>query len=179
MRARAGPATRRADIAADGHEGSIDDVPIITGVQDGDRYSYELDLREFFGQFADALDERRLPILDDYIEQLSTDERFGRNADPDALAALAERMLDTEMPVEVWVDGEGYVRRISQEVDLLELLGWGYLLATENPLDEYTLGATTDFADYGDETIAVELPSDSVDATDIFRRALDAGPPDD
>jgi hypothetical protein len=290
------------DIAADGHEGSIDEVPIITGVQDGDRYSYELDFREFFDQFADALDEPGLPILDDYtveaagdaetmyvraplyaalvelappgrdtgaygelaelgnswgrvdrrslddlsmsrlqqlsgaptsagadpqvllelvaggddveelgtdeidgtgvnglkahlsmremveaggtdpddyVEQLSADEPLGRNADPDALAALAERMLDTEMPVEVWVDGEGYVRRISQEVDLLELLGWAYLIATENSLDEYTVGATTDFADYGDETIAVELPSDSVDATDIFRSALDAGPPND
>jgi hypothetical protein len=285
-------------IAGDGHELSIDNVTLMTGVQDGDRYHYEMDLQEFMDQFTDELDAPSMPILDDYtieaagdaetmyirgpyyaalaeavppgrdlgaygelaelgdswgrvdrrslddlsmsrlqqlsgaptsgsadpqalleivagaddVEELGTDEIDGTGvnglnaelpmrevleaggsdaegyleevtaddrlgSDADSRAALAERVLDTELPVEVWVDGQGYVRRISVEIDLVEALGWAYFLANAQEIDEYTFGSTTDYSAYGDQTIAVELPSDSVDATDIFRGALDAGAP--
>lgn len=286
-------------VAGGGDELSIDEVPIVTGVQDGDRYSYQLDMQEFMDQFTSeaggprpaiaaedymieaagdaetmyiraplyaALVEQAPPgrdtgaygelaslgdswgrvdrralddlsvaqlqqltgaptsasgdpqvLLDlvagaDDVEELGTDEIAGTGVngssaelgmgemmeaggtDPDdfvdqmaanetgpgdaeARAALAERMLDAEVPVEVWVDGEGYVRRISVETDFVDILGTAFLLVSDEDIDEFRVGSTTDYSGYGDEAIAIELPTDAVDATDIFRRALEAGPP--
>jgi hypothetical protein len=96
----------------------------------------------------------------------------GTNVDPDE---LAQRYLALEIPFDVWVDDAGYVRRVSYEMDLLEMVGPGVDdgLGAGGPT-ELTMGSTMDFSDYGDESIAVDLPTDAVDVTEAYREMLEA-----
>lgn len=108
---------------------------------------------------------------EEYVDEVAARDIGGLDAE--LRAAVAERALESEASYEVWVDGDGYVRRIALEVDVTEILGWALTMATG--LDEYTVGGTVDYADYGDRSIAIELPADAVDATPMVSRALDAG----
>ena len=96
----------------------------------------------------------------------------GTNVHPDE---LAERYLAIEIPFEVWVDDAGYVRRVSYEMDLLEMAGpsvdEGF---GSGGTTEFTMGTTMDFSGYGDESIAVDFPPDAVDVTDAYREMLEA-----
>jgi hypothetical protein len=96
----------------------------------------------------------------------------GTNVDPDE---LAQRYLAIEIPFEVWVDDAGYVRRVSYEMDLLEMVGPGLDegLGAGGPT-EFTMGTTMDFSDYGDPSIAIDFPTDAVDVTEAYRAMLDA-----
>ena len=110
---------------------------------------------------------------EDYSEQVMA-EGDESGLDADTRTAIVERTLDYEMPCEVWVDGEGYVRRITVEVDMTEIMGW--VRAQAMGMDEFTIGGTIDYSAYGDEGIAVEFPADAIDATEIVGRALEEGP---
>jgi hypothetical protein len=86
---------------------------------------------------------------------------------PRASARDAPAINDITVPVEVWVDPDGLVRRVSFEFRFGEI--------TEVPGPEprsYRPDAafTVDLFDYGDESIDVELPTDAVDITDPFAR---------
>lgn len=114
---------------------------------------------------------------------LPVEELFGEGAFADA--ADAESGLDEEemsefveaflgdIPVEVWVDDEGYVRRLSFEIDMGEMLGGFAGLGDEEDAPEVsmTMGSTMDFTDYGDPSIEIEFPdeADTVDVTEAFR----------
>jgi hypothetical protein len=72
----------------------------------------------------------------------------------------------------VWVDDDDRVRRITMALDMGALFeqfedagAGGMQMSTD---------FSTDFADYGDESIAVEVPADAVDVTDSFL-ALEQG----
>jgi hypothetical protein len=96
----------------------------------------------------------------------------GTNVDPDE---LAERYLAIEIPFEVCVDDGGYVRRVSYEVDLLEMVGPGMDggLGAGGPT-EFTMGTTIDYSDYGDESISIDFPPDAADVTEAYRNVLEA-----
>jgi hypothetical protein len=96
----------------------------------------------------------------------------GTNVDPDE---LAERYLAIEIPFEVWLDDAGYVRRASYELDLLDMIGPGVddQFGAGGPT-ELTMGTTMDFSDHGDESIAIDLPTDAVDVTEAYREMLEA-----
>jgi hypothetical protein len=96
----------------------------------------------------------------------------GTNVDPDE---LAERFLAIEIPFEAWVDDAGYVRRVSYEIDLLDMLGPGVddQLGSGGPT-EFTMGSTMDFSDYGDDGIAIDVPPDAVDVTEAYGEMLEA-----
>jgi hypothetical protein len=81
-------------------------------------------------------------------------------------------MKDTTVPVEVWVDRDGLIRRVSVEFgrgSMAEALG------PEAPLSSFPVDVdyTVDLFDYGDESIVIELPAEAVDVTDAFREMLE------
>lgn len=91
---------------------------------------------------------------------------------PAGAEAILDSMLDAQMSVEAWVDDEGYVRRVAYELDLLAMLAEalpGGDLGGDAP-SGLTYGVTMDFFDYGDDSIAIELPDpdEAVDVTDSF-----------
>lgn len=92
--------------------------------------------------------------------------------------ALSSEMMDavfrTDVPFQVWVDGDGYVRRVSYEIDNLAIMR-EVGRSVPPGLETLVVRQTMDFRDYGDESIEIEFPSDAVDATDIYRRMLEAG----
>lgn len=92
------------------------------------------------------------------------------NVDPEE---LAERYLAIEIPFEVWVDEASYVRRVSYEMDLLAMAGPGVDDGFGGSTTEFTMGTTMDFSDYGDESIAIDFPSDAVDVTEAYRQMLE------
>lgn len=108
----------------------------------------------------------------------------GAGMDEEEAAEFADAMFG-EIPVEAWVDGDGYVRRISYEIDMSAMFeafgelgefsededaeGEGEGSGNDMP-DTFTMGATVDFTDYGDPGIEIEFPddADTVDVTDAF-----------
>ena len=86
----------------------------------------------------------------------------------DGPGGSVDRMLALEIPVEAWVDGDGLVRRFVMDLDLGDIadLGPG---APEDMPASVRMRMTTDFFDFGDESITIEAPSDSVDITEAFR----------
>jgi hypothetical protein len=100
--------------------------------------------------------------------------------DEEELADFAGAMLG-DIPVEAWVDGDGYIRRISYQLDMTPMFeafggpddGGG----DEDMPDSFTMGVSLDFTDYGDPGIEVEFPdeADTVDVTDAFASIVQGG----
>ena len=90
-----------------------------------------------------------------------------------------EVMNDITVPVEVWVDRDGLVRRVGfgfHRDDVAEAVGPGtdgaVTAAPSFPVDvDYAL----DLFDYGDESIEIEFPTDAVDVTDAYRQMFESG----
>jgi hypothetical protein len=82
------------------------------------------------------------------------------------------------VPVEVWVDRDGLVRRVGfgfHRDDVAESVGpetdGAVTAAPFVPADvDYTL----DLFDYGDQSIDVEFPADVVDMTDAYRQMFES-----
>ncbi|HEX6236278.1 MAG TPA: hypothetical protein VFZ68_03740 [Acidimicrobiales bacterium] len=92
---------------------------------------------------------------------------------PPGNAAALDEFLTGTLPMEVWVDGDGYVRRLSFDLDLAELVS-SLDLPSAPPGDlEMSFGTSIDFFDYGDESISVEPPEEWVDVTDEFTQFLE------
>jgi hypothetical protein len=81
-------------------------------------------------------------------------------------------------PLEVWIDGDDHVRRIDftfgadSFTDLAEQSGQD-IGDMPDELADFSMGMTMDFADYGDDSISIEAPSDAVDITDDFVAAYE------
>ncbi|MGH9228772.1 MAG: hypothetical protein ACRD07_08590 [Acidimicrobiales bacterium] len=88
-----------------------------------------------------------------------------------------EVMNHITVPIEVWVDRDGLVRRVNfgfRRDDVAEALGrdGATVSMSSFPADvDYTL----DLFDYGDESIGIEFPTDAVDVTDAYRQMLESG----
>ncbi len=111
--------------------------------------------------------------LDQYREQLS--ETVPAN-EVDQLERVMDEFLDSEVPVEVWFDDSGFVRRVSIEMDMAAMLSDVIPVGDDDAPDEFSFGMTMDFFDYGDESIEVEVPAESVDMSDVFRDLMESGP---
>ncbi|MGH9250111.1 MAG: hypothetical protein ACRD0W_11410 [Acidimicrobiales bacterium] len=97
----------------------------------------------------------------------------------DSRVGAIEMMNDITVPIEVWVDGDGLLRRVSfgfhhDEVGrALGAEGDGAL--TGGPAVQPDVDYTLDLFDYGDESISIEFPTDAVDVTDAYRQMLESG----
>lgn len=97
-----------------------------------------------------------------------------------ATRAIVEGLFDTDVPLGVWVDGDGLLRRVEFELDLGDLI----TAAAQQTGEELPPGGITfemtmrlDFGDYGDPDIVVEMPdaAEAVDLTPWIRGLLDRG----
>jgi hypothetical protein len=88
-----------------------------------------------------------------------------------------EMMNDITVPIEVWVDRAGLVRRVNFGVhrdDVAEALGQENdpVTLSSFPVDvDYAL----DLFDYGDGSIDIEFPADAIDVTDAYRQMFESG----
>jgi hypothetical protein len=115
-------------------------------------------------EFAEAIESQGHDV-DEFVEQ-----QVGGGLDDHQIEAI----VGMEVPIQVWVDAEGFVRRTSYEMDLTGLM--------EAALDEpapggttLTLGITLDIFDYGDGSIDIEIPAESEDITDEYRDLTEFG----
>jgi hypothetical protein len=85
-------------------------------------------------------------------------------------------MNDITVPVEVWVDREGLVRRVGfgfRTDDIADAFGSDGTVVT-GPSFAVDVDVTIDLFDHGDESISVELPADAIDVTGAFRELLES-----
>ena len=104
--------------------------------------------------------------------------------DPDALAQaagvggtedLTQQLIDTVMPVEVWIDDDGYLARMTYGFSMAEIFD---AMGMSEELDDLGMGDlefaySMDMFDYG-ETFSFEAPPDAVDVTDSFAEIYQA-----
>lgn len=126
------------------------------------------------------------------VEELGTDEIDGetvtglaaevnmadllgaQNVDLGDLGPEAEGMSDLSFPLEVWIDGDDQLRRITFSFDSEAFSDVaeesGEDLAELDGLGDMSFGTTIDFSDYGDDSISVDVPTgdEVVDITDSF-----------
>lgn len=91
---------------------------------------------------------------------------------------------DVTIPVEVWLDAAGHVRRITITEDTSETLDALVEAEVLPPAaaegEKVVITQTVDLSDHGDPDIEVEVPTDPADMTDAYRSfllATDAMPP--
>lgn len=100
--------------------------------------------------------------------------------DEEEMADFADAMPG-DIPVEAWVDGDGYVRRISYALDMTPMFeAFGDVDDTggdEEMPDTFTMGVSVDFTDYGDPGIEIEFPdeADTIDVTEAFASIVQGG----
>jgi hypothetical protein len=103
--------------------------------------------------------------VDEYMNQVTAGEGL-----PDA---VVDELLQTEVPVEVWVDGDNLVRRVKLDVDMTSLIASAGVEDSEMGSAAFTI--TMDFSDYGADDIAIEVPESAVDITDAYAALMNAG----
>ncbi|MGH9113506.1 MAG: hypothetical protein ACRDZN_14595, partial [Acidimicrobiales bacterium] len=95
------------------------------------------------------------------------------------LADVVDAVLDTPMPIELWVDGAGYVRKLEFTMNMgamFEGVDGGDDAAAM--IGAASFGTAMEFFDYGDETIDIDVPAaarDAADVTDAYRQMLGMG----
>ena len=91
-----------------------------------------------------------------------------------------EAVLDAEMPIEVWVDDEGYVRRQVMTIGGSELVGViedsDVSVSDEEAqaMESFVMEMDMRMHDYGAD-ITVDEPEDAIDVTDAFQSLLEMG----
>jgi hypothetical protein len=118
-------------------------------------------------------DEIRGVAVDGLAAEVPFADLFGAQG---TAARGIELMNDITMPIEVWVDGAGLVRRVKfgfHRDDVAEALGQENDRVTSSfPVD---VDYKVDLFDYGDESIDVELPADAIDVTEAYRQMFESG----
>lgn len=92
---------------------------------------------------------------------------------PTTTNEVAEALSEVTLPVEVWVDGRGHIRRVrvafDMEVVTAALADAGALpTRVADRVEGTTLTQTLDLRDHGDETIEVAVANGVVDMTEPF-----------
>jgi hypothetical protein len=101
--------------------------------------------------------------VDGLTEQVTA--QAGDEMTPEQAETVTQAMLETEVPIEAWVDDDGYVRRIVMTIDLGETIsGLGEQAGAP---EQFVVGTTVEFTDYGDEGIDVAPPPEAADAVDL------------
>jgi hypothetical protein len=168
----------KVDLTALGDDASIGQVMGSTGVQGGDP-------GKFLDMVKDASDPHDLgrdtidgvavkglgatSTFKDLIrsEGVDADEYF-RKLGTSVPQSMIDQVLALKVPMEVWVDGDNQVRRIKLDVDMNKLLE----KAGAGEMGDARMSMSMDFTDYGDSSIAIQIPSDATDVTAKFRDAL-------
>jgi hypothetical protein len=89
---------------------------------------------------------------------------------------MVESVLAMDVPIEVWVDDDDRVRRISLVIDMTETILAAAEAAGEDPgVGTLAMTMVLDFSDYGDDTIEIEVPTDAVDVTDEYLAFIEGG----
>jgi len=111
------------------------------------------------------------------VTGLSAEVNFGelaksQNLDSNQLGDVGD-LSDMTFPLEVWVDGEGLLRRLSFSFDM-ESMAKAIDEAGEDSeslgnLGGMEYGMTMDFTDYGDD-IEIDVPDDATDVTEAFKK---------
>lgn len=124
--------------------------------------------------FADLLESQGTDV-DDLRDDMVPDDV---GSVPDEFDGALDAMFALEIPVEAWIDGDDRVRRVVLDMRMTELFE-RMAEATDEQMEEggLTITMTMDFTDYGDDTIAIEVPTDAVDVTDEFRALVEDGGP--
>ncbi|MGH9262998.1 MAG: hypothetical protein ACRD08_24375, partial [Acidimicrobiales bacterium] len=91
------------------------------------------------------------------------------------LDTVIDAMLDLEVPLEVWVDDDDNVRRVTLALDMAEVISGLADLDPSAAGAEMSVDMSMDMFDYGDESIQIEVPSESTDVTDEFLELMEGG----
>lgn len=95
-------------------------------------------------------------------------------ADDASAAADADAIKGARFPIEAWTDADGYVRRI---VVVMNEENFGQVMAASEAQEDlegfaFSMTMTVEFFDYGDESITVEFPAESVELTAALMQAM-------
>jgi hypothetical protein len=130
---------------------------------------------------ADAVEELGSDEIDGVeVEGLAAEVSFedliaAAGTDPGTLGeALPGEMESVTFPLDVWVDGDDQVRRLTFNFDAESLADIAGEDASDLPseMGDFSMGMTVDFTDYGDD-ITVDVPRDATDITDEFVAAYE------
>ena len=142
------------------------------------------DVRDLGTQTIDGEEARGLAATVTYedmivAQDLDTDdvrEQIGAGGSPSGdvdMDDVLDAMFALEMPLEVWVDDDDHVRRITMALDMTP--AFAGLDDAEMGDAEMAVDFSIDFSDYGDESIEIEVPTDAVDVTDEFLELEEGG----
>jgi hypothetical protein len=97
------------------------------------------------------------------------------SADDLPLLGMLGSVRSVEVPVEVSIDADNHVRRVLIDVNGDDLEGQDGSVAdlARSLLGDMRIALSLDLTDYGDDTIAVDIPSDPVDITNEVAQALE------
>jgi hypothetical protein len=128
---------------------------------------------------------RDVPVHGLRAEVTLADMMAASGQDADALAAasgvgqsgeeLVQQLYDTTVPVEVWIDDNGYLARMTygfSMAEVFEAMGMGDELDAAG-MGDLQYAYSVDMFDYG-ETFTFEAPPDAVDITDAFAQIYQA-----
>jgi hypothetical protein len=127
---------------------------------------------------------RDVPVHGLRAEVTLADMMEASGQDPAALAAaggvgdtedLMEQLINTSMPVEVWIDEDGYLARMTYGFSMAEIfdaMGMSDELESLG-MSDLQFAYAVDMFDYG-ETFTFEAPPDAVDITDAFAQIYQA-----
>jgi hypothetical protein len=104
--------------------------------------------------------------------------------DPEALASAGgigatgedamQALIDTPMPVEVWIDGDGYLARMTYGFSMGEIFdAMGLSDELPSSMGDLNFAYSLDMFDYG-ETFTFDPPADATDVTDAFAEIYQA-----
>jgi hypothetical protein len=119
--------------------------------------------------------------FEDMLEAQGMDP--GQLEEPGGDESVAGMMDAFRLPLEVWIDGDDQIRRITFRFggdsfaemadEVAEQTGEQVPVDEMSEMFDFEMGMTMDFADYGDDSIEVEAPDGAVDITDAFVAASD------
>jgi hypothetical protein len=111
--------------------------------------------------------------LDEFRDQFPTD--VPGEFSEDEVDTVIDAMLDLEIPLEVWVDYDDNVRRVTFALDMSEIMSGLADLDPSATGVEISMDMSMDLFDYGDTSIHVEVPTESTDVTDEFLELMEGG----
>jgi hypothetical protein len=109
--------------------------------------------------------------LDEFRDQFPTG--VPGEISEEELDTVIDAMLDLEIPLEVWVDDDDNVRRVTFALDMTELMSGLAELDPSAAGVEMSMDMSMDLFDYGDESIQIEVPTESTDVTDEFLELME------
>ena len=106
--------------------------------------------------------------VDEFRDQFSEVVPPGGGGPSDAeVQDVFDALLEIDVPLEVWVDAEDDVRRVSFSLDMTDMFAGLEELAPEMGSIEMSIDMSMDMFDYG-EPIEIEIPTAATDVTDEF-----------